>query len=170
METNEHECILKRFQLAAQCQPKCNKFALQDWLYMASKQLAVELEETQVSRMLKRQLKPKLPSNRIQVGCQGLPVCGGPLTTNHQILQKVQWEKLILRSAPINLESYNLVGLSHRLCCNNRAVRICVAGCFICAKRGPSLVRLTVYHSQAVIQYNDLSALHLTFFDIYITI
>ena len=90
METNEHECILKRFQLAAQCQPKRNKFALQDWLYMASRQLAVELEETQVSRMLKRQLKPKLPSNRIQVGYQGLPVCGGPLTTNHQILQKVQ--------------------------------------------------------------------------------
>ena len=58
METNENECILKRFQLAAQCQPKCSKFALRYWLYMASKQLAVELEETQVSRMLQRGLKP----------------------------------------------------------------------------------------------------------------
>ena len=42
---------------------------------MASKRSAVELEETQVSRMLKRQLKPNPPSNRIQAGCQGLPGC-----------------------------------------------------------------------------------------------
>ena len=33
-------------------------------------------------------------------------------------------------------------GLSHRLCCNERGVRICVAGWFNCTKGDPSLVAL----------------------------
>ena len=54
-------------------------------------------------------------------------------------------------------------GLAHRLCCNKRAVRICVAGGFNCTKGDPSLVAvtlhshiilITVYHWQPVIQYN----------------
>ena len=36
-------------------------------------------------------------------------------------------------------------GLSHRLCCNKRAVQICVAGCFNCTKGDPSLVAVTLH-------------------------
>ena len=43
-------------------------------------------------------------------------------------------------------------GLSHRLCCNKRAVRICVVGCVDCTKRDPSLVRVTLHHSHIILQ------------------
>ena len=39
-------------------------------------------------------------------------------------------------------------GISHRLCCNKRAVRVCVAGCFNCTRGDPSLdslVAVTVH-------------------------
>ena len=36
-------------------------------------------------------------------------------------------------------------GLSPRLCCNKRAVRVCVAGCFNCNKGNPSLVAVTLH-------------------------
>ena len=42
-------------------------------------------------------------------------------------------------------------GLSHRLCCNKRAFRICVAGCFNCTKGDPSLVAVTL-HSHITLQ------------------
>ena len=45
-------------------------------------------------------------------------------------------------------------GLSHRLCCNNRAVRICVAGCCNCTKGDPSLVAVT---PRSHISYYSLS-------------
>ena len=55
-------------------------------------------------------------------------------------------------------------GLSHRLCCDNRAVKICVAGCFNCTEgvTGSFSCRsdtafayyIAVYHWQPVIQYN----------------
>ena len=35
-------------------------------------------------------------------------------------------------------------GLSHHLCCNKRAFRICVAGCFNCTEGDPSLVAVTL--------------------------
>ena len=87
-------------------------------------------------------------------------------------------------------------GLSHGLCCNKRAVRICVVGCVDCTKRDPSLVRVTL-HSHIILQSSlatwhpvqcspnmrvadcatvwvckclqliYLSALHLTLFEIY---
>ena len=42
-------------------------------------------------------------------------------------------------------------GLSHRLCCDKRAVRICVAGCFNCTTGDPSLVAVTL-HSHIILQ------------------
>ena len=56
-------------------------------------------------------------------------------------------------------------GLSHRLCCNKTAVRICVAGCVDCTKTDPSLVRVVCKSLQLIY----LSVLHLTL-DIYIRI
>ena len=85
-------------------------------------------------------------------------------------------------------------GLSHCLCCNNRAVRICVACCFNCTEGDPSLVAVTLHSHITVspatchpvqcranmrvadcatvwvckcLQLIYLSALHLTLFDIY---
>ena len=85
-------------------------------------------------------------------------------------------------------------GLSQRLCCNKRAVRICVAGCFNWREGDPALVSVTL-HSHITLspgtchpiqcranmrvadcatvwvckclQLIYLSALHLTLFDIY---
>ena len=42
-------------------------------------------------------------------------------------------------------------GLSHRLCCNKRAFRICVAGSFNCTKGDPSFVAVTL-HSHITLQ------------------
>ena len=88
-------------------------------------------------------------------------------------------------------------GLSHCLCCNKRAVRICVAGCFNWREVDPALVSVTL-HSRITLspatfhpvqcranmrvadcstvwvwkclQLIYLPALHLTLFDIYSTI
>ena len=87
-------------------------------------------------------------------------------------------------------------GLSQRLCCNNTAVRICVAGCFNCTKGDPSLNAVTLHSHNSLspatchpvqrrpnmrvadcstvwvckrLQLMYLSALHLTLFDIYST-
>ena len=88
-------------------------------------------------------------------------------------------------------------GLSHCLCCNKRAVRICVAGCFNWTEGDPSLVSVTL-HSRITLspatchpiqwrasmsvadcstvwvckclQLIYLPALHLSLFDIYSTI
>ena len=43
-------------------------------------------------------------------------------------------------------------GLSHHLCCNKRAFRICVAGGFSCIKGDPSLVAVTL-HSHITLQF-----------------
>ena len=78
-------------------------------------------------------------------------------------------------------------GLSHHLCCNKRAFKICVSGGFRCIKGDPPLVAVTL-HSHTVqcrvnmrvagcstvwvckrLQLICLSALHLTHFDIYST-
>ena len=83
-------------------------------------------------------------------------------------------------------------GLSQRLCCNKRAIRICVAGGFNCAEGDPSLVAVTLHSHITVspatchpvqcrpnrtvadcttlwvckcLQLIYLSALHLTLFD-----
>ena len=63
-------------------------------------------------------------------------------------------------------------GLSHRLCCDNRTVKICVAGCFNCTNglRGAFSSRsdtafayyITVYHWQPAIQYNVVQTWKLT--------
>ena len=56
-------------------------------------------------------------------------------------------------------------GLSHRLCCNKRAVRVCVAGCFNCTSKDFSVAATlrcsdmkfavnSSHHRQPVIQYN----------------
>ena len=45
-------------------------------------------------------------------------------------------------------------GLSHRLCCNKRAARICVGGCFNCTKGDPSLVAVTPRSHVAAITGN----------------
>ena len=47
-------------------------------------------------------------------------------------------------------------GLPHRLCCNKRAVRICVAGCFNCTKGDPSLVAVTL-HSHIILHWQAVA-------------
>ena len=49
-------------------------------------------------------------------------------------------------------------GLSHRLCCNKRAFRVCVAGCFNCTKGDPSLVAVTL-RSNIILQ-SSLATCH----------
>ena len=49
-------------------------------------------------------------------------------------------------------------GLSHRPCCNKRAVRICVASCFNCTEGDPSLVAMTL-RSNTILQ-SSLAPLH----------
>ena len=102
----------------------------------------------------------------------------------------INWHLTVAKCAKCAVPS----GLSQRLCCNKRAVRICVAGCFNWREVDPALVSVTL-HSHITLspvtchpiqcranmrvadcatvwvckclQLIYLSALHLTLFDIY---